>query len=178
MTSGFLSGSRNSCKLLWVFLLSFGFTRRRLDPLCGQVLHHDCISAIVSRFAIVTENFVIRSYQVTNSFRFGHDCTSTSSARGPRYFRPQTDILILVFREVSLPLLLAAPKVIHENWKCLDVHATGFPVTLQEQFQFLLVLAQGFPVTLHSYSHLFLLLDFPCWSQYPVMKMLTKQVKE
>ena len=35
------------------FLWSFGFARIRLDPLGGQVLHHDCISMIVSRFAIV-----------------------------------------------------------------------------------------------------------------------------
>ena len=27
-----------------------------MDPLGGQVLHHDCIPVIVSRFAIVTEN--------------------------------------------------------------------------------------------------------------------------
>ena len=35
------------------FLWSFVFARIRLDPLCGQVLHHDCTSMIVSRFAIV-----------------------------------------------------------------------------------------------------------------------------
>ena len=30
-----------------------------------------------------------------------------------------------------VPLLLAAPLEVHEkNWKCLDVHATGFSVTL------------------------------------------------
>ena len=41
------------------FLRRFCFARIRLDPLGGQVLHHDCISRIVSRFTIVTENFVL-----------------------------------------------------------------------------------------------------------------------
>ena len=32
-----------------------------------------------------------------------------------------------------IPLLLAPPLVIHEkNWKCLDVHATGFSMTLEK----------------------------------------------
>ena len=31
-------------------LCNFGLARIRLDPLSGQVLHHDCISMIVSRF--------------------------------------------------------------------------------------------------------------------------------
>ena len=35
------------------FLRSFCLARIRLDPLGGQVLHHDCKSMIVSRFAIV-----------------------------------------------------------------------------------------------------------------------------
>ena len=35
------------------FLRSFCFGRIRLDPLGDQVLYHDCISVIVSRFAIV-----------------------------------------------------------------------------------------------------------------------------
>ena len=56
-------------------------------------------------------------------------CTGASSARSPRYFRPETDIAMLVFRDLSkkcyvysVPLLLAAPKVLHEkNWKTLDV---------------------------------------------------------
>ena len=47
------------------FLRSFGFARIGLDPLGGQVLNHDCISVIVSRFTTFTENFVICCYQVT-----------------------------------------------------------------------------------------------------------------
>ena len=47
------------------FLWSFCFARIRLDPLGGQVLQHDCISMIVSRFTTFTENFVICCNQVT-----------------------------------------------------------------------------------------------------------------
>ena len=69
--------------------------------------------------------------EITTLFRFGHDCTSASSARSPCNFRPQTDITISVFREVSIdtmltpglvPLLLAAPPAIHEkSWESIDV---------------------------------------------------------
>ena len=55
------------------FLRSFCFARIRLDQLGSQVLHHDCISMIVSRFTFFTENFVICCYQVTNIF-----CKSTT----------------------------------------------------------------------------------------------------
>ena len=44
------------------FCWSFGLARIRQDPLGGQVLHHDCITIIVSRFTIFTENFVICCY--------------------------------------------------------------------------------------------------------------------
>ena len=49
------------------FLRSFCFARIRLDPLGSQILHHDCISVIVSRFAIVTEDLVICCYQITKN---------------------------------------------------------------------------------------------------------------
>ena len=67
-----------------------------------------------------------------NDFRIpvGHDCTGASSSRRPSNFRPQTD----GYRNsnlsenektcdvCSVPLLLAALKVIHKkNWKCPDV---------------------------------------------------------
>ena len=55
---------------------------------------------IVPRFTLFTENFVIRCDQVTKMFRSGHDCTSTPSAIGPRYFRLQADVTILVLRKV------------------------------------------------------------------------------
>ena len=47
------------------FLRSFCFARIRLDPLGSQVLHHDCISMIVSRFTSFTNNFVIGCNQIT-----------------------------------------------------------------------------------------------------------------
>ena len=53
------------------FLRSFCFVRIRLDPLGGQVLHHDCISMIVSRFRTFTENVVICCNQITKIFARG-----------------------------------------------------------------------------------------------------------
>ena len=68
------------------FLKSFCFARIRLDPLSGQVLHHDCISVIVSRFAIVTEDLVICGYQVTKIFCTRYGSANASSARVPCIF--------------------------------------------------------------------------------------------
>ena len=65
------------------FLRSFCFARMRLDPLGSQVLHHDCISMIVSKFTTFTENFVICCYQVTKIFCTKYGSANTSSARGP-----------------------------------------------------------------------------------------------
>ena len=63
MSLGFLSGSKN-------FACFSGFPTKVLvlhgyawDPLSGQVLHHDCISVIVSRFAIVNKNLVTTCYR-------------------------------------------------------------------------------------------------------------------
>ena len=83
-------------------LRSFCFARIRLDPLGGQVLHHDCISMIVSRFTSFTENFVICCYQVTKIFCTGYGSTNASSARGPCDFGPLADLAISVFREMSM----------------------------------------------------------------------------
>ena len=82
-----------------------------------QVLYHHGLSMIVSRFTLFTEKIVIHCNQVTNMFRSGHDCTSTSSARRPCYFRLQTKITIWVLRKVRIytaypnlvPLLFDAP---------------------------------------------------------------------
>ena len=49
-----------------------------------------------------TKNFLICSNQISEMFRSGHDCTSTSSARNPRYFRLQADVAIWVLREVNV----------------------------------------------------------------------------
>ena len=73
------------------FLNSFCFARIRLGPLGSQVLHHNCISTIVSRFTPFTENIVIGCNQITKIF-----CTS---ARCPCDFGPLADLAISVFRE-------------------------------------------------------------------------------
>ena len=88
------------------FLRSFCFARIRLDPLGGQVLHHDCISMIVSRFTIFTQNVVICCYRITKIFCTRYGSANASSARGPCDFGPFTDIAISVFREVSINTVL------------------------------------------------------------------------
>ena len=84
------------------FLRSFCFARIRLDPLGGQVLHHDCMSVIVSRFTTFTENFVICCNQITKNFCTRYDSANTSSARGPCDFGPLADLAISVFQEVII----------------------------------------------------------------------------
>ena len=84
------------------FLRSFCSARRRLDPLGGQVLHHDCISMIVSRFTTFTENFVICCNHITKIFCTKYGSANASSARGPCDFCPLADLVISVFREVSI----------------------------------------------------------------------------
>ena len=84
------------------FLRSFCFARIRLDPLGGQVLQHDCISMIVSRFTTFTENFVICCDQITKTFCTRYDSANASSARCPCNFGPLADLAISVFREVSI----------------------------------------------------------------------------
>ena len=88
------------------FLRSFCFARIRLDPLGSQVLHHDCISMIVSRFTSFTENFVICGSQITKIFCTKYDSANESSARGPCNFGPLADLAISVFREVSINTVL------------------------------------------------------------------------
>ena len=83
---------------------------------------------------------MFRCDQVTKMFRSGHDCTSTSSARSPCYFRLQADIKILGPLESAflhcaypnlVPLSLAAPLEVHEmTWKFLDFLALGFTKAL------------------------------------------------
>ena len=82
------------------FPRNFCFARIRLGPLSSQVLHHDCISMIVSRFTTFTENFVICCNQVTKIFCTRYGSANASSARCPCNFGPLTDLAISVFREV------------------------------------------------------------------------------
>ena len=53
---------------------------------------------IVSRCTSFNENFVIRSYEVTEMFHSGRDSTNVPSARIPRNLGSQEDF---VLREVS-----------------------------------------------------------------------------
>ena len=55
-----------------------------MNPLSKQILYHDSVSVIVSRFTSCTENFVICFYQVTKIFCSKYGCASAFSARGPR----------------------------------------------------------------------------------------------
>ena len=57
---------------------------------------------IVSRFTIITENFVICCYQVTTICGSKYGFAIASSARGPCNFGPLADLAISVFREVSI----------------------------------------------------------------------------
>ena len=213
MTFGFLVGSRNFIRFFWVSWEDFIFTRVGLYPLCCQILYHNGISMIVAWFTFFTD----LQFLITKIFRFGYDCTSTSSAGSPFLFRLQADIAIWVFREVSVrhcacpspvPLLLATPVVIHEkNWKCLVPQAQGFTVAIKDYFHrqifsellqpvrqvmqqialyffvsFIKTCVFGFCWFMQRVSPLLLTHNltslccwiFPCWSQYPAMKMLKK----
>ena len=64
------------------------------------------IGDIVSRFAIVTENFVICCYQVTIIFCTKYGSANASSARGPCNFGPLADLANSVFREMSFNTVL------------------------------------------------------------------------
>ena len=88
------------------FLWSFVFARIRLDPLSGQILHHDCMSVLVSRFAIFTKNLVICCDEVTNICGSRYGFAIASSAWSPCNFGPFTDLAISVFREMSINTVL------------------------------------------------------------------------
>ena len=74
------------------------------------------VSMIVPRLTVFTKNLLICSNQVTKMFRSGHDCTSTSSARSPCYFRLQADITIWVLRTVLLHTVLTRTQFHFWRW--------------------------------------------------------------
>ena len=96
-------------------LRSFCFARIRLDPLSSQVLHHDCISMIVSRFTSFTDNFVIGCNQITKIFCTRYDSPNASSARGPCDFGPLADLAISVFRDVSFNTVFTQIRTSHKR---------------------------------------------------------------
>ena len=98
-----------------------------LYPLCCQVLYHHGISMMVPRFTFFTQNFLICNKQITEIFRSGPDCTSTSSARRTCFFLSSSRNQNLgpaesAFLHCAYPnlvhLLLAAPLEFQEmTWK-------------------------------------------------------------
>ena len=101
------------------FLRSFCFARIRLDPLGGQVLHHDSISMTVSRSTTITENFVICFNQVSKIFCTKYGSANASFARGPCNVGPLADLAISVLREVCVNTVFTqALQMFHEkNWR-------------------------------------------------------------
>ena len=108
---------------LLCFLRSFCFARIRLDPVGGQVLHHDCISMIVSRFTTFTENFVICCYQVTKFFstRYGSakSCTTTANRW---LFR---DSPLVIFRVLASFCSVSRRTQGHPKWAVNAALPTG-----------------------------------------------------
>ena len=88
------------------FLWSLIFARIRLDPLGGQILHHDCVSMIVSKLEIVAWDLVVCCYQVTKVHSSRYGFAIASFARSPCNFGPLTDLAISVFREMSVNIVL------------------------------------------------------------------------
>ena len=105
-TFGFLVGSKNSCNFLFCFLRIMCSARIRLNLLSCQILHHDSVSMIVSRFTSLTKNYVICCFQVTNIFCSKYGCASAFSARSFCYLGPHADVAISVIRSVSIMLCL------------------------------------------------------------------------
>ena len=133
------------------FLWSFCFARIRLDPLTGQVLHHDCISVIVSIFTTFTENLVICCYQITKIFCTKYDSTNTSSARGPCDFGPLTDLAISVFREMSFNAMFAqiSSRLLNvgskdTSWEELACESLRSGTSSSTKFSWILAATPGF----------------------------------
>ena len=85
-----------------------------LGSFCIHCVAKSCTTTayrvIVSRFTFFAENSVIRCNQVSKMFRSGHECTSTSSARSPCYFRLHADIAIWVLRKVRMCAVLTRTR--------------------------------------------------------------------
>ena len=91
-----------------------------------QILYHDCVSVIVSRFTSFTENFVIYCYQVIKVFRSMCCITSAFPSRSPlwSWFSCILRNFGLLGSEQryggsTIRLFLEVPKLTHE--KCLLV---------------------------------------------------------
>ena len=112
MTLDFLFGSKNFCNFLCVSWEVFVLHGYDWIHWVGQVLHHDCISMIVSRFKTFTENFVICCNQITKVF-----CTKYDSLqRSPCDFGPLADLAISVFRGVSISTMFTQIRTSRRRW--------------------------------------------------------------
>ena len=136
-----LPNSRRNCQCAWLsawlsawetFVNSFSFPEKIwfctnvIATMSSQILYHDCVPLIVSRFTIFSKNFVICCYPVTKLFCSKYLITCAFSARSPYDFGPLTDFAISVFREVKkccdcpIPFLSNVPdEAVHE--RCLRV---------------------------------------------------------
>ena len=98
-----------------------------MDPLSGQVLNHDCISVIVSRFTIWAVSLV---FQHSSQFGSFGKC-----------------VITLCTPDLT-PRVLAAPLEVHETKsKCLHFSASGSPEALLRTF-----INQILPEFLHPIS--------------------------
>ena len=151
MTLGFLSGSKNFCKLLRVsceVLVLHGYDWIHwVAKSCTTIAYR----RLFRDFAIFTENFVICCYQVTKNFCAKYGSAIASSARGPCNFGPLTDLALSVFREMRINTVLTqnphvswmwALKILHEkNWRVsLCVHELHHP----PNFPWILAATPGF----------------------------------
>ena len=127
MTFGFLSGSRNFCKLLWVscevFVLHgyawIHWVARSCTTTAYRWLFRDSQLSLRTLWSAV-----IKSPKI---FRTRYSSTVASSAWGPCNFGPFTDLAISVFRELSFNTVITpnphvswiwALKILHEkNWR-------------------------------------------------------------
>ena len=173
MTLGFLVGSRNFCKLLWVSCEVF-------------VLHgYDCIHCVAKPCTTAAYLWLLRdSHPSLRTLWSAVIKSTTCSVPGTtvpvRLLQGALVISVLMqsgsfglsgseykYCASLIPLLLAALKVIHEHfhlpdcpWTLLAIladHATSFLVLLRSHhfylnFRFLLVHATSFFVLPHSYS--------------------------
>ena len=127
MTCGFLVGSMNFCKLFCVSWEVFVLTWVGLYLSSTQVLYHNSVSMIMSRFTSFTQNFVICGYQVTKISALGTTVPARLLQEKPSFVFMQISQFRFFWKWEniylhSVPLLLAAPKAIHgKNWEILDV---------------------------------------------------------
>ena len=136
MTLGFLVGSMNFIKALLGVLESFCPAWVGLYPLGCQILYHDCISMIVTRFTFFTENFVIRCDQVTKNNPLWARLYKHVFCKKPSLFLSSNRYRNLGPSESAcrhyaypnpVPLLLATPFVIHETGSVLILRCRVSP---------------------------------------------------